>query len=99
MKLLNTVKKVSATLVDRQPIGAESFMYETESMTIGIQKLSKQSLATASYTASGASNSNSSFAFPDFSDDELPDGEQGVKVLSFTHKVLYILIQISPINL
>ena len=82
MKLLNTVHKVSETLVDRQPAGAESFMYETETMTIGIQKLSKKSLATASYAASGASNSTSSFAFPDFADDELSDGEQGVKVIS-----------------
>ena len=81
MKLLNTVNKVSDTLVERQPAGAESFMYETDTMTIGVQKLSKRRLIAASYTVIGASNSSSNFVFPDFAEEEFPDGEQGVKVL------------------
>lgn len=81
VKLLNTLSKVSNTLVGSQPLGANCSLFKSNTMTVGVQKILKRRLATAAYTATGTLNSSGSIRFSEIG--ELEEGEHGVKVVTF----------------
>lgn len=83
VKLLNTLSKISNTLVDSQLTGANCSLYRTNTMTVGVQKLLKKRLSVNNYAATGNLNSSGSVKFQEIGDDELQKEELGVKVERF----------------
>ena len=81
VKLLNTVDTVTNVLMVRQQTGANASLFVTASMTVAIQKLSKDRLSTASYSATGAQNSRGDFNLPDISQGLASGQDYGIKVI------------------
>ena len=67
-------------MMQRQPTGGNTTIFVTDSMTIGIQKLSRHGLSTASYSATGAADSTGSFVFSNIAQKLASEQDYGVKV-------------------
>ena len=80
MKLLKTIDTVSSTMMVQQPTGGNTTRFVTDTMTIGIQKLSRHGLSAASYSATGAANSTGNFVFPNIANKLASGQDYGVKV-------------------
>ena len=64
----------------QQPTGGNTTMFVTESMTIGIQKLTRHGLSKASYSVTGEGNNTGDFVFPNIASKLASGQDFGVKV-------------------
>ena len=91
VKLLKTVDTVTNALMVRQQTGANASTFLTDTMTVAIQKLSKDRLSTASYSATGPLNSRGDFTFPDIAGGLMTGQDYGIKVKTYH---IYIMSKI-----